>query len=164
MAVSLTDCEEFDQLISRHFAFLETRGFAVHEARRVDAEMHDAGVAKRYESPDLRLDIGWSAFEQSLSILLKFDRPQLPGQLRRAYFEPLVEFLSDGVDAPIVPQVRHRMDETELMRLMEQRSFIFESGLEPVAARLAEKLDGQLREIRSLADERILAYHDWIAN
>lgn len=161
MAISVAERDEFDRLVGKHFSFLEEAGLSARATRRIGADA-DAGLAKRYEATDVRLDIGWSEFELSLAITLKYNKPQLQEPKRYAYFEPLVEFLGAGLEAPIVPDVRMRMNEGDLMRLMRQRRAAFETGLEPVMKRLAMKLSVHLREVRSITDEQILRYHDWI--
>lgn len=162
MASQEDDRREFEEVIQKHFDFLSVAGFRARGTRKIGTEGRDSGYVSRFESPDLRIKIGWSSFELSLIVTLKHTMSSLSDDQRYTYFEPLVQFLSEGGESAIVPYVTHRMSARRLLRVMEEREAVFAQGLEPVAQKLAEKLNAHLTEVQSVSADQILRYHDWI--
>lgn len=156
------ECAAFERVIREDFAFLDEHGMSNKGTRTVGSGGRDSGYVSRYDSAQLRIEIGWSEFELSLTVLLKFNIIGLEGAQCYAYFEPLVEFLTAGDERAVVPYVAPRMRTDGIARVMSQRQLVFADGLEPVAGKLAEKVKRHLGELRALSADQLLAYHGWI--
>jgi hypothetical protein len=163
MTVPDDERAEFEAAVRNHFAFLSETGLTNRGVRAIGAGGRDSGLAARYEAPGLRLEIGWSKYELSLAVLLKFNFDEMPEEQRYVYFEPFVEFLTGGRDTAIVPYVTDNMRAGSIERVIAECEAVFADGLEAVAQRLGEKLRQRLDLVRAASSEQIRAYHDWIS-
>jgi hypothetical protein len=152
---------EFEEIV-RSFAFLSEAGMNDRGVRGIGSGGRGSGLVARYEAPVMRLEIGWSEFELALGIMLKYNLSELPDEQRYVFFEPFVEFLTEGREGAIVPFVSDNMSSAALGRVMGDREAVFADGLAPVAERLAAKLKRYFDQVRDASGEQIVAYHAWM--
>ncbi len=124
----------------------------------------DAALVARYAGSDWRFDVGWNKFELSLSLLVKFERPDWQRQQCYVYFEPFVEYLTQGRERAIVPYITERMSVRNMASVMLRRQACFAKGLAPVMSALGEKARNFLKPVRGASHEQVQGYHTWIAS
>jgi hypothetical protein len=160
----MRESSNFCNAVTEHFAFLGKFGAIASGTRRVGgADPRDASIASRYIGPDWRIDIGWSSIELSLAILIKIDRSNFSRADSYVYFEPFVEFATDGQEKAVVPYITENMSIRSIENAMQRRQSVFELGLEPVVAALSRKAERLLPRVLAAPTDEILAYHVWMS-
>ena len=149
--------------IKKSFEFLEKEfGFTFSGLRVINnGSLRDSGVVAKYRSNQIRIDIGWSPAEFSLSILLRLEDARLTRKERYIYFEPFIEFISNGVMHPIIPQIYHGMSVAKIDEAIEKRKDLFAKGSADAVDLLAKRLHDHFTEIQSTAIDVIRKYHEW---
>jgi len=124
----------------------------------------DSVLVVRFSGDDLRIDIGWKENESALILTVCFDRDELARQERHVYFEPFVEFLSDGNENAIVPYITEGMGIRQIEAVMEQRQSVFRDGLPPVIEKVGRKLQSHLIQLQTTSADQIRGYHRWMSS
>ena len=161
--VSASNDWDFEANVKKSFDFLETEfGLTFSGLKEIDSGApKDSGVVAKYRSDEMRIEIGWSEAEDSLAILLRLENAELTKKEKYIYFEPFVEFISDGAICPIVPQIYHGMSVAKIAKAMEQREKLFAKGVRNVLGLLAKRLHSRIPEIQSATIDVIRKYHRW---
>ncbi len=153
----------FEGLVKECFGFAEEAQMCFNGVRiSGGTDPRDAALVARYSGSDSRFDIGWNEFELSLSVLVKFDHCNLPRQECYVYFEPFIEYLTQGQEKAIVPYVTERMSVRSMESVMEQRKTLFAQGLEPVIRALGKKMKANFGVLMSVSQEQVQGYHKWM--
>lgn len=156
--------DDFQRLVRGSFTFVELAGMSFQGVRRIGGDPRDSTLIARYVGPDWRFDVGWNRFELSLSVLVKFDRPKWHRHHCYVYFEPFIEYLTEGQDKAIVPYVTESMDIRSMKSAMLQRRDCFSNGLEPVLSAIGKKMEKYASIIGAASEEQVLGYHKWIGS
>jgi len=122
----------------------------------------DSVLVVRFSGDDLKIDIGWKENECALVLTVFFDRDGLARQDRHVYFEPFVEFLSDGNENAIVPYITEGMSVRRIEAVMEQRQSVFRDGLPPVIESVGRKLQSHLVQLQTASTDQVRGYHQWM--
>ncbi|MES2058224.1 MAG: hypothetical protein V4564_19975 [Pseudomonadota bacterium] len=155
----------FEEIIRRSFEFLYRPGILPHGTRKSGgSDPRDSSIVSRFTNEDLQLEIGWSNIELSLAILIKYNIPKLSSNKRFVYFEPFIEFITNGEQIPLVPYISEKMSVRNIEDVISMRRSIFAKGLEDVTVQLGYKLQDFLPRVESSSADEILAYHDWISS
>ncbi len=130
----------FEKVVTDNFGFLERdyefKFTGIHE---VNDGPRDQGVIARYSQNEVRIEIGWSATEGSLAVLVKTNSEGLARAEKYVYFEPFVEYASSGKINPIVPQIYPGMSVGRIEKAMMQREKCFQDGVAGVVKILASR-------------------------
>lgn len=153
--------EDFDKIVRKRFRSLCDLGMVARGTRRVGGSHWDSHVVSRFEASDWTVEIAWAKGEQILSMSIKYNKADLSDSERYVFFEPFVEYLTDGREKVIVPYVTKDMSLASLRRHETECRAVFAAGLEPVVARLAQKLERFLDQVRSASTKEIKGYHAW---
>lgn len=155
----------FENLIRENFGFLEGEAHMKFLGVRSIGgnDPRDAGLVARYSRNSLRVDVGWSKFVSSLTVSLKFEADEIPRKLRHLYFEPFIEFLTDGREKAIVPYMLEGMSIKEILSLSVKREEVFKAGLPVVAKAVGEKLRLYFNQVESVTFEQIGQFNEWVA-
>lgn len=136
-------------------------GFDCNGVRRVDDDPRDAYLLARFAKGEERIDIAWNEMAQSLTILFRISNDQLSRKERYIYFEPFIEFISNGQVLPIAPQLFPRMTLKSIESVMRQRHVTFKEGIGSSMASLATKLREHMESVQSSSAETVRNYHRW---
>ena len=154
----------FQNGVRASFEFLEKEYLMVFTGvREIKEDPRDAGFVARYRTDEHRIEIGWSEYQLSLVISIRFSqRDDLPRNMKFVYFEPYVEFSSRGKEQSIVPQIYPRMGGSRIIKTVEKRQELFKNkSLSEVLRELANKLHNNIDTILNAKDEQIRNYHKW---
>lgn len=159
------DRTEFEDLLRRSFDVLYQAGIVAHGVRSSGgSDPRDSSIVARFITEELQIEIGWNALELSLAILIKYRTLALPGSKKYIYFEPFIEFVTNGKERAIVPYITEKMNIRNIELTMDRRRSLFAKGLENVAGHLGRKLQIFLPRIESSSAEEISAYHEWMSS
>jgi len=164
MSTFIPDSENaaFEPAVKQHFSFLaDQHSFQFAGVREVDDGPRDRGVVARYRQAEVRIDIGWSAIEGSLAVLIRLDAKGLARNERYVYLEPFVEFTTDGAVAPVVPQIYPGMSVRRIEETMRSRKELFQNGIGEVLERVASRLREYYALICGASVETVRQYHKW---
>lgn len=154
--------ENYTFLVKKYFSFLEKEFDLVYYYAQETGKPHtrDHGLVTCYYNKNLRTFIGWSEEEKSLVITIRFDNANLSKNQKYAYFEPLIEFLTE--EEPIVPYIKEKSSISAIESVLDERAILFSQGLEPVLKKLAEKLQNNFEVLQSVSQEQLKNYHRWM--
>ncbi len=160
-----SDSLAFESAVKQHFGFLDGEDdFRFAGVREVNDGPRDTGVVARYRHGDVRIEIGWSANEGSLAVLIRTDIEGISRKERYAYLEPFVEFASNGSMEPVVPQIYPGMSVAKIETAMKLRSVLFQHGVAEALGAVALRLQEFYPSIRDASAETIRQYHQWYQN
>ena len=85
-------------------------------------------VVIRYKSEDHQIDIGWGISEKAIGILIWnkncYNNSSIDKKIY-IYFEPFIEFFTNGKDKPIIPQMYPKMSVKKLAAIwMKESDFL----------------------------------------
>ena len=164
MTTLMPDSENaaFESAVKQHFSFLEDQhDFHFAGVREVNDSPRDKGVVARYRQASVQMDIGWSAIEGSLAVLIRLDTEGLARNERYVYLEPFIEFTSDGAVTPIVPQIYPGMSVRRIEETIRLREELFQNGMGEVLERVASRLREHYLSIYGVSVETVHQYHKW---
>lgn len=162
MNIAKSDIDEFEKAAIEGFMFLESDfGFKYSGLKIVQEDPRDSYVAAKYRSDSLRVDVVWNPLEMSISVFIRLNNYDLDRRKRYLYFEPFIEYMSEGLMKPIVPQIYPGMSVRNIECAMEQRNKCFENGVSQVVKALAEKVREYFRVIDSMTNDDLERYHEW---
>jgi len=152
----------FESAVKQHFGFLaDEHGFQFAGVREVNDGPRDRGVVARYRQAEVRIDIGWSAIEGSLAVLIRLDVKGLARNERYVYLEPFIEYASNGAVAPVAPQIYPGMSVRRIEETMRLRKELFQNGMGEVLERVASRLREYYSSICDASVETVRQYHEW---
>lgn len=152
----------FESAVRQCFSFLESdHAFHFSGVREVNDGPRDTGVVARYRNDTVRIDIGWSAIEGSLAVLMHMAKDDLSRAERFAYLEPFIEFRTNGSVMPVVPQIYPGMSVRKIEEAMELRAALFGNGLDEALKAVALRLKEHYPTIRDASSDMIRQYHQW---
>lgn len=156
---------DFERVATQCFHFLVAElGMKQSPLRSVGGDdPRDSALVVRYTRDDMRIDIGWGANELALIVGVTFNRPGLNRRERHVYFEPFIEFLSQGQQSAIVPYVTNHMTTAQLLKLSDKRHAVFEKGLLGVAKDLSNRVKANFNLLESATLEEIRKHHKWMS-
>ncbi len=156
------DYSSFEETIVEAFSFLESDyKFKYFGVREIDDGPRDQGLVARYSQEKMRIQIGWSAAEGSLVVLIKTNIEGLSREERSFYLEPFIEFMSEGKMKPIVPQIYLGMSIRGIEKAMDQRRGIFKNGFVNVVNDLACRFKASYPMIEAVDAITIKQYQKW---
>jgi hypothetical protein len=158
----------FHDLVRERFSFLEFEGgMSFCGVREVgDADPRETGLVAGYRAADggIRVDIGWSEVQKSVTVLVHLVNPELHRRVRFLYLDSFVEFISNGRDKSIVAQIYPHMSESEILNTMRKRELLFEQkSLSDVLSQMSERLHKYFADIVDLPADTARNYHAWMA-
>jgi len=154
---------DFEVLVKECFGFAGNFQMSFHGVRRSGGtDPRDASLVARYSGSESRFDVGWSEFELSLSVLIKYTCGRWSNRESYVYLEPFVEYLTRGQEKAIVPYATERMSLRRMGVLMEQRKMLFLHGLDPVMRAVGQKMQANFGCLMSVSQEQVLGYHEWM--
>jgi len=158
------DKKSFEELVVSSFSIVESCAQMSFVGVRTSGgtDPRDAALVARYSGDSLRFDVGWSEYELSLAVLINFERVDVSRAERYVYFEPFVEYLTNGQEKAIVPYVTENMSIKETEATMEQRQAVFRDGLAPVIEKIGIKLQSYLGQLQTASADQIRGYHQWM--
>ncbi len=158
------DDQSFEEMVKVSFGFAESafrmRFCGVRPSGGDDPR--DAALVARYTGSRFRFDIGWNEFELSLAVLINFDNPDLKRHERYVYFEPFVEYLTEGEETAIVPYVAENMSIRQIEAVMKRRRSVFQRGLSSVVEEVGRKVQYHFRKLVDASAEQVQGYHQWM--
>ena len=162
MGISKTESEAFEAAVMEQFSFIE-QDFNLRYAglKTVEGDPRDSGVVAKYRQGEFRVNIAWAPFEMSLGVLIRLNNSDLGRRERYVYFEPYVEFISDGSLLPVVPQIYPGMSVTNIEKAMKNREHLFEHGLGDAISKIAERLRAHLGNLQGSPAETVRRYQEW---
>jgi hypothetical protein len=158
------DKQSFEELVTSSFGFVESEAQMTFGGVRASGgtDPRDAALVARYTGSDFRFDVGWSEHELSLAVLINFGQLDVPRAERHVYFEPFVEYLTNGEDQAIVPYIAEGMSIKRIEAVMDQRQAALRDGLSPVIERVGKKLQTYLGQLRAASADQVSGYHQWM--
>ena len=160
--------KSFEEMVVSSFDFLETE-FEMHRGDLRISNRNDpreVTIKIRFESTTHRFDITWEIGQNGIGILIWnkkcLERHTVYNKNCFTYFEPFLEFLTNGKEKSIVPQVYPKMSMNKLVKVMEQRKQLFESPLTNIIDRLAIKLKANYKVIISKDIASFKEFHKWM--
>lgn len=78
-------------------------------------------------------------------------------------FEPFIDMQTYGAEKVLVPYVRHGSRFSETTKVAVERSTLFESGIEPIAHRLAQKLKKYLGVMQAVSEADLIRFQKWMS-
>lgn len=158
------DKKSSEELVVSNFGFVESEAQmtfgGVRESGGTDPR--DAALVARYSGSEFRFDVGWSEYELSLAVLIKFGQVDVPRPERHVYFEPFIEYLTGDEEQAIVPYLAEGMSIKRIEAVMEQRQAVFRDGLRPVIEKVGKKLQTYLGQLQTASADQVRAYHQWM--
>jgi hypothetical protein len=156
---------EFETIIESDFRFLKTdMGFACSGVRTEGDDPRDSYLLARFSRGEERVDVAWNEMAMSLSILIRVANDDLERKERYIYFEPFVEYISNGTTLPIAPQLFPRFTLKAIEATMRQRELAYQKGIANSMKLLSKKLSDNLASVLSTTPESIRSYQQWYAN
>lgn len=157
----------FEALVRDRFSFLESecgmRFSGVKEIGKGDPR--EAGLVAGYRADGLRVDIGWSDVQKSVTILIHLSNEEIPRSMRYLYLDSFVEFFSQGREASIVAQIYPRMGESAIFDAMRKRDELFgRETLPEVLSLMAGRLRRYYGDIAKIPVESVRRYHEWMSS
>lgn len=144
--------ETFSRIVQKYFKFLETDyGLIKGKLKKYNFnEPRDALVSIRYRGNPVDVEIGWGIGSASIGITLR-DNNYLVSQKREALktnlkpikvvdFETAVEYLTNGKEKPIIPEISKNISFEEIKRNADKRQQLINQSMEDIVKHLAEKL------------------------
>lgn len=160
-----TFASEFETAIDRDFRFLKTDlGFENQGIRTEGDDPRDSYLLARFTRGEERVDVAWNEMAKSLSILIRVSNDELGRRDRYLYFEPFMEFTSNGEMLPIAPQLFPRFTMKSIEAAMRERELVFKDGLAVSMKLLSNKLSDSLASVLSTPAENIRKYQHWYAS
>ena len=160
----------FQERVIESFSFLEDE-FNMKKGRLRLLNQNDPRevTAKiRYESESHRIDIGWGIGENGIGILIwnksSHENSSLPKNKNFVFFEPFLEFLTNGEEKPIIPQVYPKMSVAKIMKAMDEREQLFKTPLADIVTRLAKKLKVNYELVLSKDIRTFIEFHEWMVD
>jgi len=156
---------EFETVIESDFQFLKTdMGFAYQGVRAEGDDPRDTCLLARFTRDEERVDVAWNEMAKSLSILIRVANDELLHKERYVYFEPFVEFITNGRALPIAPQLFPRFNIKAIETVMRQRQDAFKNGISDPMNLLSKKVADNLAAVLTATTEAIRNYQQWYAN
>ena len=157
------DPPAFEKQVTGRFAFLESEyGFEYAWTKAQNDDPRDSCIVGRFQKADCRIDIAWNATAMSLGALIRLNRNGLTGNVRYVYFEPFVEFSTEGAISPVIPQIYPKMSISQIEKVMRRREILFSSdGLENALAELAIRMEKHFATVFAATVDQIQKYHRW---
>lgn len=157
----------FENLVTSAFDFLEN----LYKMRRNSVRVinkndpMEVAVKVRFESETHRFDITWAISQYGLGILI-WDKTCIEASTVynkncSAYFEPLLEFLTNGSEKPIIPQIFPKMPTKKVIEVVEERKRLFDVPLAEIIDKLAAKLKKYQEVITLLNHCNFEKYNKW---
>ena len=158
------DKASFEEMVVLSFGFVEAEAGMIFGSveKSGGRDSRDAALIARYSGQDFRFDVGWSEYELSLCVLIYFKQLNVPRGERYVYFEPFVEYLTDGDDKAIVPYVTESMSIKKIESTIEQRQVVFCDGLLPVIKKVWRKFQFYMDQMKTTSAEHVNGYHHWM--
>lgn len=159
----------FEGLVIESFGFLENEFNMSRGKVRIlnPKDPREVTARIRYESDSHRIDVGWGISENGIGILiwskLCRDDMSIPKDKCYVYFEPFVEYLTNGFEKPISPQVYPKMSVSKILKIMDERRKLFELPLPEIVRRLAIKMKSNFELILSKDIKAYIEFHEWLA-
>ena len=154
--------KEFEGYVINNFKFLKDKyGMKKRKLRLINKnDNRDLAFSIRYESNDLRLDIGWNIYENNIGIIVKnlkyFD--VCKGSF---YFEPFIEYITQGKGITIVPQIYPGMSISKILRVIDKRNELFSNSIEEILISLAVKLNNNIPYLLSCDENSFQNFQSW---
>jgi hypothetical protein len=162
MTISKSQSDAFEAAVTEHFVFLEQDfGLTYAGSTTVQEDPRDSYVVARYQREDFRVDIAWGPVDMSLGVLIRLNNSGLRRRERYVYFEPFIEFTSEGSLLPVVPQIYPSMSIGGIEEAMKRRSHLFEHEFSDVLGQIAERLRMHLATLENVPTEMVRKYLDW---
>lgn len=162
MSIRQEDIDAFQTITTEQFAFLVGDfGFRYAGINTVDDDPRDSYVVAKYRQDEFRVDVAWNPYAMSLSVLIRVANNELGRRERSVYFEPLIEFLSNGTTVPVVPQIYPGMSVRKIEKAMECREQLFANGVEESLCEIAKRLKQNFQDIRDCTAETVREYQEW---
>jgi hypothetical protein len=156
------DQEAFGRDVKATFAFLEPEfGMAFSGLRETRGDPRDRAIIATYDNDSACVQIAWGEMELGLVISIQRRDRSIPKKLRWIYFEPFVEYLTDGKTPPIVPQVYYWMPMRALTSTMRKRRELFSDHANEALAQLAARLRTYLNDVLHAKRDTLVGYHSW---
>jgi hypothetical protein len=158
--------QHFEKTVRKSFEFLEKEfGMYKGNARILNRkDPREITVVIRYKSEDYQIDIGWGISEKAIGILIWNKHYHTSSSIDKKiyiYFEPFIEFLTNGKDKPIIPQIYPKMSVKKIAAIMDERKQLFELPLCEIIDKLAEKLKLYYEKIITLDCNLFLEFQHW---
>lgn len=161
---------KFEHLVISSFSFLEN----AHKMRRGPVRIsnrndpRDVTAKIRFESESHRFDVTWAIGQNGLGIMIwnkscleKFTVLKSDCSI---YFESFIEYLTNGGEKPIVPQVYPKMSTKKLIQIMDERKQLLALFFDDTISKLANKLELNLNLIVSKDMVTFTEYHKWLSD
>lgn len=159
----------FESFVISAFSFLENDYKMSHKPVRISNrnDPREITASIRYESESHNFDITWAIGQNGLGILIRnkacLDKYTVLKSNSYAYFESFIEYLTNGNDKPIVPQVYPKMSTKSLIEVMEIRKNLLETSFSETINKLAEKLKLYFMTLLSKNIDTFVEYHKWMS-
>lgn len=162
MNILKRDTDVFEEVVSKHFSFMEADlNLQFVGVTIFDSDPRDSYMVAKFQHDAFRVDVAWNPVAMSLSVLICIENDDLRRREKYLYFEPFIEFTSNGDTIPIVPQIYPGMSVRKIEKAMELRQNLFADGIEGSICLLASKLKEHLSSIRSCNAKTVREYQAW---
>jgi hypothetical protein len=158
----------FEEIVISTFNFLESELNMHRRKLRISNrnDLRDAAVSIRFESSSHRFEIAWGIGQDGLGILIYnkscLETSTIYNKNCFVYFEPFLEFLTNGEAEPIVPQIYPKMSTNKIIKTMNERKKLFETSLAELIERLANKFKANFETIISKDITSYKEFHKWM--
>ena len=123
----------------------------------------DTIISAHYQGDTCRLDVAWNEQELSLNILIYLNRDDLPNDFKYIYLDSYIEFISNGKEKNIIPQIFAHMKTRNILKVMKKREKIFkDEKFVNLLTMLALRLKKYFIEIMNAPKETIQSYQKWM--
>ncbi len=160
--------KQFASAVIAHFSFLESQ----YAMKRIDVRVVDRGSAQdegavvRYLSDNVAVDICWGFAELVISIMIRYPSPtgrlSSNDPLKYLYFEPYVEFITQGELTPIVPQVPRTLSKSGFESVLEARESLLDGGIKGVLEKISSRLQNYGHVVLKGEVEDLREFHEWL--
>jgi len=162
MSIKKSESDEFEVAVTNVFSFLEHDfNFSYIGSKTIQEDPRDSYVVAKYRRNNSRINIAWNPFAMSIIVLIRLNNDELGRREKYIYFEPFVEFSSNGSLTPVVPQIYPGMSIGKIEKAMEQRKKCFDAGIVSVVEVLAKRLREYYSTVESASADTINQYHKW---
>ncbi len=162
MSIAQDNVDAFERAVATRFEFLEGEfGLSYVGTEAVQEDPRDSYIAARYGTGDFRVEVVWNPVAMSLVVLVRLSNVALGRRERTVYFEPFVEFVSEGAIIPVAPQVYPGMSIGRIEKTMQARESLFVHGINGALDAIADKLKAYLPCLDGSSEEVVRAYHEW---
>jgi hypothetical protein len=150
---------EFECFVTQHFEFLVNDfGLIKGQLRKQDFDdKREAMVSIRYKGGPVDVEIGWGIGFASIGITLRDNNypesQQVIAKIKNLkpakviYFESAVEYLSEGKEVSLIPEISRNISFSEMKNNADKREKLINQSMEEIVKKLAEKLNKYGAEI-----------------